>query len=198
MSEETLTQEGDNAFAEKETPQDSSPETTITEETPSSEGEHTQDAPPQEDKLPPFHEHPRFQELIKQKSELEEKVSELSSFREKAEPLLSRFNPQEEVQIPSWFGGDEAAYRAYQADQAQVLEQATQKAVKAMEERTDKEQQQIKAANEYFESSIADIESQGHKVDRNKLLKFVADNELVDTQGRWAYKKGYEFMQALE
>src|SRR6185503_20174782 len=101
------------------------------------------------------------------------------------------------VHIHSWFGGDETAWKAYQADQVQIIEQAKEKAIKEIDERTSKQQAQIKEANEHFERSIADIEADGYKVDRNKLLKFVADNELVDTQGRWAYEKGFEFMQAL-
>jgi hypothetical protein len=207
MDNEALTQEGDNAFPEKETPPAPSTETTTSEDTQSSEGDkseeksedNTQDeAPKIEEKLPPFHEHPRFKELIEENRTLKSSVSELSSFREKAEPLLSRFNPQEEVNIPSWFGGDETAYKAYLADQAHIVEEATQKAVKEIDERTSKEQQRIKEANEHFENSITDLEAVGNKVDRNKLLKFVNDNQLVDTEGKWNYKAGYQFMSAME
>src|SRR4051794_35846596 len=118
MSDEALTQEGDSAFPE-ETPQESSPETqaedtakTEPEITQSSEGDNTQD------ESIPWHKDKRWIAWQDEKKTLESQVTELSSFREKAEPLLSRFQPQEEVNIPSWFGGDETAYKAYLADQA--------------------------------------------------------------------------------
>ena len=31
-------------------------------------------------------------------------------------------------------------------------------------------------------------------MDRNKLLKFVLDNDLVDSKGRWNYRAGYQMM----
>lgn len=210
MPDEILTdfkREGEPAFpvetAENPAPE-SSPENNQPNVTPSSEGEPAATPPGQdgsntqtEDKTP-FDEHPRWKALLEKDKQRDAELAELRAFREQASPILDKFSPKEETNIPIWFGGDEAQWKAYLADQARIVEEAQAKAVAAIESKTQAEQERIQAANVWFESSVSEIESTGAKVDRNKLLKFVMDNQLIDTEGRWNYKKGYEFMTALE
>lgn len=107
-------------------------------------------------------------------------------------------------QIPSWFGGDEQQWAEFQTWNngliAQAEDRGAQKAQKAIEEKTTAEQKAIEDATNYMNSEISTIESdktinpQGVKVDRNKLLKFTIDNDLVDSNGRWNYKAAFKLM----
>lgn len=109
------------------------------------------------------------------------------------------------MQIPSWFGGDEQQWAEFQTWNngliAQAEDRGAQKAQKAIEEKSTAEQKAIEDATNYMNSEIGVIESdktinpQGVKVDRNKLLKFTIDNDLVDSQGRWNYKAAFKLMQ---
>jgi hypothetical protein len=48
-----------------------------------------------------------------------------------------------------------------------------------------------------MESEISAIEEEtGEKVDKNKLLKYTLDNELVDTKGNWNYRVAHRLMKA--
>ena len=52
-----------------------------------------------------------------------------------------------------------------------------------------------------MQSEVQEIEvdkklnPEGKKVDPNKLLRIVMDNDLVDSKGRWNYKAGWSLMQ---
>lgn len=142
----------------------------------------------------PFHEDPKIQEYVNRQVE-----SRTSKIREEIEQSIStKFSPKEETNIPSWFGGDENAWKAYQADQSRIIEEAKTRAIAEIEARTQKEQERVKQANEWFEQSVKEIESTGLKVDKNKLLKTTLDYQLVDTQGRWNFKAAAEILKAQE
>jgi hypothetical protein len=187
---------------EKDTSTESATEQSQTEETPSSEGDTTAATSTEQDggntqdvTNKPFHEDPKIQDYINR--QLEKRLAEESSKLESN--LADKFSPKEETTtIPVWFGGDEAQWKAYQADQARIVEEAKERAIREIETRTQAEQAKVKEAQDWFEQSVSELESTGAKVDRNKLLKFVADNELVDSKGRWNYKAGYQFMAAQE
>lgn len=110
-------------------------------------------------------------------------------------------------QIPSWFGGDEQQWAEFQGWNntliAQAEDRGAQKAQKAIEDKSTAEQKAIEDATNYMNSEIGVIESdktinpQGVKVDRNKLLKFTIDNDLVDSNGRWNYKAAFRLMQGV-
>lgn len=178
-----------DAKVENEDSEDSSTETNeedTTEE--SSAQEEKEDA---KEEPVPWHEDPRW------KAWQEEKEN-LLKFKEEAEPIVRQFKPKEEVKIPVWFGGDEEQWNAYQVDQKRIVEEAEERAIKRIKSEREDEEKRIKEANDYFEQSVTEIEKSGDKVDKNKLLKFVMDNELIDSQGRWAYKQAYKFMKAMD
>ncbi|MBI3260498.1 MAG: hypothetical protein HYZ54_13645 [Ignavibacteriae bacterium] len=195
--------EGDKAFPvpeEKGTPTESSSENKPADIEPSSGGENTPSG-----KEKDLHLDERFKEVISQKNALKEEakelrrqVAELAEFRTKAEPLIEKFQPKEEVQIPEWFGGNQDQWKAFKANQESIINDAKERAIKEIDERTSQEQRRIQEANTHFESSVRSLEEEGNEVDRNKLLKFVMDNEMVDGKGRWNYKAGYKFMAAME
>lgn len=182
-----------------DTTSDSSTEQTTTEETPSSEGDNTQN----EDNIP-FHKHPRW---LKREEEWNQKLEDTASsiraeYEEKLRPLEQRFASREEVEVPSWFGGDESAYKAYMADQQKIVEQAEERAINRIKQETEQKDKSLKEANSWFEDSVSEIESDkdlnpdGSKVDRNKLLKKAMDEELIDSKGRWNYKAAYKMLAA--
>lgn len=115
----------------------------------------------------------------------------------------------EESQIPSWFGGDKEQWDAYRKDRESEISKAEEKAYSRIKQEREqeskvkeKEEAAVAEATEYIKSEVAAIETDktlnpnGDKVDANKLLKFVLDNDLVDSKGRWNYRAGYQLMRA--
>ena len=110
------------------------------------------------------------------------------------------------AEVPDWFGGDEKQWAGFQKWNSTLLAQAeergAQKAIKGIEEKSAGEQKAIQEATDYMNAEVTAIESdqtlnpKGDKVDKNKLLKFVLDNDLVDSKGRWNYKAAYRMMNA--
>jgi len=157
-----------------------------------------------------FADHPRWQEREddwkKRFNEQEERhTTELTKIREDIDNKFKTSRGDENVEIPSWFGSDDpAVWKAYQSDFeskiAEAKKSAKEEAVSEIIGKTTSEQKAIKEATEFFNDTVATIENDktlnpdSLKVDRNKLLKFVLDNELVDTKGRWNYKAGWMMM----
>lgn len=197
--------EGDPAFP-KETENDNSAspseETNEPETTPSSEeGENQTDSSSQEK---PFHEHPRWkkrEEEWKDRFNEQEKrhSDELAQIREEIRGSKEREAP---IEIPQWFGGDAKQWQEFKAWNEGLLTQAKTAALNEIQSKTEKEQQAIEEANKYFHDQIKEIEYDQsinpdlEKVDRNKLLKFTIDNDLIDSQGRWNYRAAFQLMQA--
>ena len=104
-------------------------------------------------------------------------------------------------EIPSWFGGDEKQWAEFQKWNEGLVAKASEKQIGEIKAKTEAEQKAIDDATTYLNDQVASIESdkalnpKGEKIDRNKLLKIVLDNELVDTKGRWNYKAGYLLMK---
>lgn len=105
-------------------------------------------------------------------------------------------------EVPSWFGGDEKQWREYKKHNESLISEAEERARKSLQSENEEKQKAIESATQYMEEQIKIIETDkeinpdGTKVDKNKLLKFVLDNELVDTRGRWNYRAGFAMMQA--
>lgn len=215
MEEVSLTEfrtEGQPAFPSENTEpvppaESSSGEQTDVTQTQSSEGEQTQTATKDENGAG-FADHPRWKEREEDWKERFNKaeqrhIEELQKFREDIEAKFSKVQPKEQsnVDIPSWFGGDEAQWAEYQAYEQSRIEQAAAAARVKIESEAQEKQKQIDAATAYFEEQVSKIETDasinpdGLKVDRNKLLKFVSDNDLVDSQGRWNYKAGFQLLR---
>ena len=223
MSDEFLAnvrKEGDPAFP-AETENDNSAaspaEKTTDDQTPSPEGEQT----PAENKVGSGEsEHEKaikndrgyaerwseFQGEWKNRFNDQEKrhSDEINKIRQEFE---ERFTPKSKIEnseVPSWFGGDKTAWDAYQGDLQKRFEDVEKRAVEKFTAKTQEEQRALDEATKYMNDEVATIESDKklnpteQKIDRNKLLKFVLDRNLVDTQGRWNYRAGYEWMSMLD
>lgn len=156
----------------------------------------------------PFHEDPKIQDYINRQVE-----GKREEWIKEAEGKISeRFAPKEETKVPAWFGGGDssnselvAQYKAFQQDIADMSEEKAKKAVEDYKTEQSKQSSLVDEANKYFEESISKVEADkelnpmGKKLsesDRNELMKFVYDNELIDLKGRWNYVKGFQFMNA--
>lgn len=108
----------------------------------------------------------------------------------------------EQTKIPSWFGGTQEQWDAYRADRDTEIKAAEERAIERIKGEKSSEEKAVKEATDYMQNQISEIESDkelnpdGSKVDPNKLLKFVLDNDLVDSKGRWNYRAGFRLMKA--
>lgn len=203
-------QEGDQAFpedTENENSADSQSEKTDIAKPQSDEGADEKSDNSDEDNKGDagFADHPRWKEREddwKQRFNEQEKrhLDEMEKLRQE---VLGKNEPTE---VPAWFGGDEKAWKAYQQDInsriRKAKEEARDEALKEFSSKSEAEQKKIEEATQYMNSQIDEIEKdkslnpEGEKIDKNKLLKFVLDNELVDTKGRWNYKAGWKLMKS--
>lgn len=192
--------EGDPAFpvkdTEKEDSAESSTEETNVEDTQSDEGDNSQT---EETNDGNFAKHPRWKEREddwkKRFNEQEKRhIEEIAKLREAVESVTKK--TEISTDIPPWFGGDEKQWKEFQAWDEQRIAKAKEAAIQDIQSKTESEQKAITEATEYFESQLEEIQQSGEKVDRNKLLKFTLDNDLVDSKGRWNYKAAFKLMKA--
>jgi hypothetical protein len=134
-------------------------------------------------------------------AELQKQIQALMENVQPAKPAQSP-PAEEKVEVPEWFAGDEEAFQSFSEWHNSRLEKLLEaRASKETEQKT-QESKRIEEATQYFNEQVAALESDkdlnpnGEKIDHNKLLKFVMDNDLVDSQGRWNYKAGYRMMRA--
>lgn len=224
MSEETKTQfktEGQPAFPVENKENDNSSsssegEETNTNQTGSSDQDNNQ-TKKEDDSDDNFADHPRWQErekdwksrfneqeqrhlgdITKLRTEFEQKFTDIG----KVKPNIGDTS----VQVPAWFGGDDNQWQEFlnwnNSLVGKAKEEARTEVLKEIETKSTTEQKSIDDATKYFNEQLTSIEAdktvnpQGEKIDRNKLLKFVLDNELVDTKGRWNYRAGFMMMKA--
>jgi len=219
MSEDIKTQfktEGDPAFPvenkENDNSADSSSEKTDIEQTPPSGEDKNTDA---NTKIADagLADHPRWKEReadwSKRFNDQEERhVSELAKLREDVDKQIKGLSPRTEnavAPIPSWFNGDENQWREFnewnKSLYSKAKEEARTEALGEIDNRTRTEQKAIDDATNYFKSEVSKLEidtelnPKGEKIDQNKLLKFVLDNDLVDSKGRWNYRAAYRMMK---
>ncbi len=159
----------------------------------------------EDDKDAGFLNHPRWKEREddwkKRFNDQEERhQNDIKSIRE--EFGGARKENAEATKIPSWFGGTQEQWDAYRSDRDAEIKQAEERAIERIKGEKSTEEKAVKEATDYMQTEIAAIESDkelnpdGAKVDPNKLLKFVLDNDLVDSKGRWNYKAGFRMMKA--
>ena len=200
-----------DADKEKENFANSSKEKTDTNSTDSSnqDKKKTEDKKGGEDN---FADHPRWKERetdwTKRFNEQETRhVDEIAKLRQEIDEKYGKKNTgSESVQVPAWFGGDEDAWKEYlgflEKQNEGILTKAEERALNRITAKQTEEQKAIDVATTYFNESVATIESDktinpdGTKVDRNKLLKFTLDNDLVDSKGRWNYRAAFQLMKA--
>ena len=217
MAENTQTQfqqEGQKLFNE-DTENDNSAassagEKTDTTQTQSQEGDTNPGADNKQDEGDKnFADHPRWKQReddwTKRFNDQEKRhVDEIAKLRTDMETFLSgnKKGAVQNTEIPSWFGGDEESWAQYQQYMSEkFLAQAEERILGKINSKKTEEQKAIDDATTYFEDQISTIESdktvnpQSEKIDRNKLLKFVLENDLVDSKGRWNYRAGYIMMR---
>jgi hypothetical protein len=160
----------------------------------------------------PFHKHPRWiqreNDLKKRFNDQEKRhVDDLKKIHEETdrkiqEALGNKGDDDTSTELPEWWAGDEGQFKQFEKYLGTLTDKARESAISEMKQKSEGEQKRIDDATEYFNSEVTEIETDnelnpsGVKVDRNKLLKFALDNELVDTQGRWNYKVAWRLMQA--
>jgi len=218
MTDETMTQfkaEGDPIFPlaennEKENSTESSTEKTPAESTPSPEEdkEKAEDKTKAEDK-DNLADHPRWQEREKDwnkrfNDQEQRHVSEIEKLRTDLETKIgerTKKSTDTPIEVPPWFGGDESAWKQFLEWNESQVGRVKSDALNEIKSKSDADQKAIDDATIYFNETVVAIESDktinpdGVKVDRNKLLKFVLDNDLVDSKGRWNYKAGFQMMR---
>jgi hypothetical protein len=156
-----------------------------------------------EEKDIPFHQHPRWKEREeawdKRFNDQELRHQEdLKKIRE--EFGADRKKNAEQTDIPSWFGGDQDQWNDYRKDRDAEIKAAEERAIQRITDEKGKQDKSVQEATEYMQSELMDIESDknlnpsGEKIDPNKLLKIVMDNDLVDSKGRWNYRVGVRLM----
>lgn len=169
---------------ETDTQPESQPDTKPTDTTEDSSPSATKQ---DEGRTLPFNEDPKVQDYISR--QVENRIQE---------ELQKKFSPKEEVTVPPYWNGDAESFRLFQEDQRRLAAEEAENRVRALKQESETEQRRIKEANDWFEQSVADIEKEGTKVDRNKLLKKAMDEQLIDAQGRWHYKAAFRLLQAEE
>lgn len=211
--------EGQPAFPVENTENDNSAESstvekeTDTTQTQSQEGEsnsgESQDDGVKKDADPNnLLNHPRWQEREKDwttrfNSQEQRHVEEINKLREEITGKLGADKKEVTADdIPPWFAGDEQQWSQFLEWNKGLIKQAQDETRQSITAQSEQEQKKINEATDYFNNQIAEIENdktlnpQGVKVDKNKLLKFVADNKLVDTEGRWHWRAGFMMMNA--
>ena len=220
MSDETKTgfkAEGEPAFqaesTEKENSAESSTEKTTEDQTQSQGGEKENTGEQKKDGQgsdEDFAKHPRWQEREKDWTERFNKqetrhTDEIAKLREEFIGKKDDTKTETKVELPampSWWGGDEQQWADYCKHQEALVAQAEDRAITRITSKQTEEQKAIKDATDFMTEEVTKIETDktinpnGEKVDRNKLLKFVLDNDLVDSKGRWNYRAGFQMMKA--
>lgn len=208
--------ENDNSSA-------SSTDKTNTDQTQSQDGDQKSGADKKDDGDAGFADHPRWKEReadwTKRFNDQEQRhVDEIAKLREEflgkatakpaeaqAEAGAGDATPE---QPPAWFGGDAEAWKSFREWNNKELsaaeERGAQRALKEISSKSEAEQKAIQDATNYFNEEVSSIESDkelnpdGLKVDRNKLLKTALDNDLIDSKGRWNYKAAFKLMKPSE
>lgn len=197
-------QDGEPAFPivenDEQTSSESPAETNNTEETQSVEGENSNESK-DDGEQKGFSDHPRWKE---REQDWKERFNEqetrhadsIKGLREEFDGKIEKNVSHETNEVPEWFGGDADAWKSFESYQKNQITNAQNKAQKEVLEQNTSQQKLIDDATKFMNDEIASIESTGEKIDKNALLKFVIDNELVDTRGRWNYKAGHKMMRA--
>ena len=142
----------------------------------------------------------RFNKQELRHSDELKKLSE--DFNTKLEALTkSKSEPEDADETPpDWFGGDEAEWKRFTAWNNNQLEKAQNQAVSKVQSERNAEQKRIDDATNFMNNEIAAIEAdrtlnpKGQKIDRDKFLRFVVDNEFIDHKTQnWDYRKAFKF-----
>jgi len=196
------------ADKEKENSADSSSvETTDTNSTDSSNQDKDSQTSDKNESGDNFADHPRWKEREDDwKSRFnQQETRHAEEVRKAIEATEAKYAQKREeladTEIPDWFGGDAAAWKQYKAHEDKRLEQAEERAIERLEKKSEEKAKAIKEATDYFNDEVGKLEADktinpdGTKVDRNKLLKFTIDNDIVRSDGKWNYRAAFIAMR---
>ncbi len=148
-------------------------------------------------------EHPRWKQREKDwkdrfNNQEERHTSDITKLREDFERRFSQSDGAKAAEdIPTWFGGDQQQWQEYLKWNQAKVDGSRDKTLEEVNSKSAGEQKAIADATQYFNDQVLDLEGEtGFVIDRNKLLKFTLDNDLVDSQGRWNYKAAHRMMQS--
>lgn len=144
----------------------------------------------------PFHKHPRWIEREQKLQELEREVEELRS-RPAPTP-----QPAISTEIPLWFqdlyGDNQQAWEAYQQHEEERIRVVEERAIARLKEEQQKAVEETQKWDKWVDDQITELEADGHKFDRNKLIKVMIDYSPTDENNNLDFRKGYAIYQALE
>lgn len=178
---------------------ESTEETDKTNETDGASSETDEEEESQDSDGKPLNEHPRWK---KREEEWNDKfATQAQEHKDAIEALRAEFGDKrqanaDQTKIPSWFGGDQAQWDSYRADRDAELAAAEQRAADRINAKHEEQTKAVKEATDFMKNELAVIQTDkvlnptGGKIDPNKLLKIVIDNDLVDSKGRWNYRAG--------
>lgn len=210
MEEETAAafqREGEITFSTESTADDTAADSQSEGEN-KDKGTHSSDGDnSQSDDKTPFHDHPRWKQREEEWNSRfnQQETRHQNDLKEIREEFgQQRKDNAASTKIPTWFGGTQEQWDAYRSDRDADIKAAEDRAVartKSEFANSSKEQTDaVKEATDYMNTEVSALEADktlnptGAKIDREKLLKTVVENELIDTKGRWNYRAGMRIM----
>jgi hypothetical protein len=195
---------------EDKTPSESSPEKKEAVKEPSQKGEQKEAVKPKTDNTPaeqlPFHKHPRWiktQETIK---EYEKRVSDYDK------RIAELEKGKDTLVLPDWWKtryGDtpesKKSYENYAANTKAERDRLKEEIKSDIQNKSETETKNQQKADEYVNTSLAEMKDEGLAFERNELLKFMVDfqkeygaGSLLDTEGNYDFRKSLALMQKMQ
>ncbi|MDH4127321.1 MAG: hypothetical protein OEV44_01110 [Spirochaetota bacterium] len=159
----------------------------------------------EEEKELPFHEHPRFKELIEEKNSANERADKTSRELEKLrEETESKFSELKESQsktttIPNWFtelyGENEVAYAKYQEQDKATREDIKREIREEFKREEEEKKNSIKKWENRIEEQLKELEDSGEKFDKNELKKLMEENPTYTQDGEFNFREKLELLK---
>lgn len=158
------------------------------------ESNNTED---EKEKEVPFHKHPRFQKLVRDKKEAETKNKDYEDRLQKLE------NPKVEEKlppIPGWFAGDENDWQVYNQEQQARDEKIANNAVDKFNTQQQTKDSEVKKMENWVDEEVDKLQDDPDVGDfkRNELLKIMTDYKPTDENGNLDFQRGYKLMVQLK
>lgn len=153
----------------------------------------------EEDKIP-FHKHPRFQELVKERNELREEVEELNRKVDEGFSKIEKDSGKNK-DIPAWFsrlyGDDPEVWKEYERADKERREEIKAEIREEFEERRKNEEADVVKNNQWVRESLQTLKDEGHKFEKNELLKIMVDYQPTDEKGNLDFHRGLEIYNKI-
>jgi hypothetical protein len=192
----------------EETPEGSQPEDTTEEETPAQEGEpedvaQTSEETPVEENIP-FHEHPRWKQreedwktrFESQEQENNRRFEELQGKVQSVEQ--SNSVPEIDPTLIPLIGDNPEAHRAWKEMQQKERQQIRQDVAKEMSQKRQDEKDQVDRWNNWVDTEVSRLKTEGRKFDKNALLKVALDYRPTDDKGNISFDKALTILEATK